>query len=976
MHRPTVTTFFLLLGTSSRAYAGANCATAFFLPDPLPASSFQLPVVPYNSDGYDFAEPLASIGKRHLGTDAVLPAKSPVKATANGNIIYSCTGVQDYEQVIVMEHKLPDGAIVTSVYGHLSKRPDLPLRGTGYVNGGETIGYVGFDDENGTGGPHLHFAIRMGEHPGMWVYYGRSGRGEDVDVDRTGVAIGGLFTNPEKFIQMRTVSNGTVLVSAGLDGATWAGPVNYSVGTGSMVVPQTSVPGTPVIGPPGLYAVNYTSGGPPNSTFLGIGPCPLATPPSSTCTQTLNAGQTLTFTLQFRSNPPTAGFLMSANGQALSNGQALNLSVPVGNTATVSFNASASQAFNGATITRWVWTSNNTIIGTTSAFSADFPIGSHNISLVVTDNRNVQSQPAYGTVVVTASAAAFLLVGNGVTHGIQRFNAATGALVDTFASGGGLLTPQMMAFGPGGHLFVADTHSRAVYRYDGSTGAALPSPGNSGAVFVPPGSGGLIQPGGVAFSADGMLYVGDTGTLPGGTQTGGTIRTYSGTTATPISTWVTGGNVGAITRGPDGHLYISDYAAHRIMRFNGGTGAPLPAPGNTGADFVASGIGGLLRPEGLVFGNDGNLYVSNAGTNQILRYGPTGAPLGTFCSTNSPYGIAFGPDGNLYVSNLGYSTITRYHGQSGALIDTFVPPSGGLQNGNTFLLFSSPSQPPTANPSLLSYWRFEGNSTDSKGAVNGSDTAVTYGTDFGKIGQGAGFDGVSSRILFGDVYDVGTGPFTVAAWVKPSGGIVRRMILGKKRHGQVDAPGWALYWTDAAGGTQTSLGLNSSNGVLEETCYGRLRNASELANTWHHVAVVRGLGFWKLFLNGVDDSAFGCANTSINLDNDIPFFIGDNQAFVEGKFFGAMDEVMIFSRALTAAEITALYRGEPALAGTIRAKTNLPSPTFTITGPATHTGAGTSFARPNAPAGTHTITVGAVPKYVTPSTQTATSNFR
>jgi hypothetical protein len=58
--------------------------------------------------------------------------------------------------------------------------------------------------------------------------------------------------------------------------------------------------------------------------------------------------------------------------------------------------------------------------------------------------------------------------------------------------------------------------------------------------------------------------------------------------------------------------------------------------------------------------------------------------------------------------------------------------------------------------------------------------------------------------------------------------------------------------------------------------------------------------------------------------------------------------------------------------GNITVTTNLPNATFTITGPTTFSGSGTSFTRTNVPVGSYTITYGAVQGYSAPPPQTLT----
>jgi len=147
--------------------------------------------------------------------------------------------------------------------------------------------------------------------------------------------------------------------------------------------------------------------------------------------------------------------------------------------------------------------------------------------------------------------------------------------------------------------------------------------------------------------------------------------------------------------GPDGNVYVSDMYQNIVYRYDGSTGAPLPATGQTGAVFVPANSNGLAKAGNIAFGADGNLYVCSVNTNQILEYqGPggssPGSSVGVFSSiTNgsNPQDLTFGPDGNLYVScydssqPTNYGQINRYNGVTGAPVGNgvFVPvASGGL----------------------------------------------------------------------------------------------------------------------------------------------------------------------------------------------------------------------------------------------------------------------------------------------------------
>ena len=114
-----------------------------------------------------------------------------------------------------------------------------------------------------------------------------------------------------------------------------------------------------------------------------------------------------------------------------------------------------------------------------------------------------------GLLVLAASlpAAAGLLVGDRTGDSILRYDDATGAFLGVFvASGsGGLDTPQGMAIGPDGNLYVSSQSTAQILRYNGTTGAFL-------GVFVDAGTGGLSSPFDIVFNAAGDLLVANSST--------------------------------------------------------------------------------------------------------------------------------------------------------------------------------------------------------------------------------------------------------------------------------------------------------------------------------------------------------------------------------------------------------------------------------------------------------------------------------
>jgi len=244
---------------------------------------------------------------------------------------------------------------------------------------------------------------------------------------------------------------------------------------------------------------------------------------------------------------------------------------------------------------------------------------------------------------------------------VLRYNGTTGAFLDVFVApptgdtndAGG----QGLTFGPDGNLYVSRTFANQVWRYSGSTGAYID-------VFAS--GGGLSFPTDLTFGPDGNLYICSHGTAQ--------VLRYDGSTGALINVFAEASDLVELTFGLDGNLYVSGYDGNDVLRFDGKTGSPLPSLGNTGAEFVAAGLGGLSRADGLVFGLDGNLYVSSVYTDQVLRYnGITGQYLDVFASAGDlqePNYLAFNPSLPTDVSRLVQATSSSLVYNSGTELYT------------------------------------------------------------------------------------------------------------------------------------------------------------------------------------------------------------------------------------------------------------------------------------------------------------------
>lgn len=203
---------------------------------------------------------------------------------------------------------------------------------------------------------------------------------------------------------------------------------------------------------------------------------------------------------------------------------------------------------------------------------------------------------------------------------------------------------------------------------------------------------------------------------------------------------------------------------------------------------------------------------------------------------------------------------------------------------------------------LISYYRMEGNSNDSKGSNNGSDTSVTYSASYGKFGQGASFNGTTSMISLGDVnaFEL-TNNFTVFAWVKSGANGAFQGIVGKAQ--ETTYQGWNL-----AKESDNKYKFIMFNGNAPGYHAATANSASTDTTNWIFLAGVRDSGTATIYINATAQTT---TTTQAPLAaTSQPALIGRYYGNTNNYYWnGYIDEVAIFNRALSATEISNYYNG-------------------------------------------------------------------
>ena len=230
--------------------------------------------------------------------------------------------------------------------------------------------------------------------------------------------------------------------------------------------------------------------------------------------------------------------------------------------------------------------------------------------------------------------------------------------------------------------------------------------------------------------------------------------------------------------------------------------------------------------------------------------------------------------------------------------------------------FTASAQVPDYVPTdgLVAWYPFNGNANDESSFANhGTVVGATLTTDrFGLPNRAYNFDGNDHiEAPHQDWLNTGTGSKTWAGWGRKTSGNDHAHFLTKiiATSGPYSATNVYLRyapgeWIEFSEG-QSGVG---GNGVAIQS--------NSLLNQWVHLTGVKDAdnGTIRIYQNGTLMSEATMQNPQLSFDNSGPLFIGCEHPYVSlpsgpQYFFGDLDDLGIWNRALSETEATALFTG-------------------------------------------------------------------
>ena len=204
--------------------------------------------------------------------------------------------------------------------------------------------------------------------------------------------------------------------------------------------------------------------------------------------------------------------------------------------------------------------------------------------------------------------------------------------------------------------------------------------------------------------------------------------------------------------------------------------------------------------------------------------------------------------------------------------------------------------PPPCDPTpsgIVAWWAGEGNAYDQISGDNGTlNGAVSYIP--GEVGQAFQFNASQAMVLLGNPTNLWLQNFTIECWIKRSSSTISSLNSSEADlfNAGLDGYGFGINGDGSMFLTQVGVGNVTLGLGLTDT------------NNWHHVAVTKNGSTVVFYIDGV---AYPAPGYNPTFQFNATFALGGRGDALINSFYGGIDEMSVYNRALASNEIAAIY---------------------------------------------------------------------
>lgn len=187
------------------------------------------------------------------------------------------------------------------------------------------------------------------------------------------------------------------------------------------------------------------------------------------------------------------------------------------------------------------------------------------------------------------------------------------------------------------------------------------------------------------------------------------------------------------------------------------------------------------------------------------------------------------------------------------------------------------------------------NANSTSGSFSGSDTSMSYGGSYGKLGGGALFNGYSSIISFAStMIPTGGNPWSLTMWANQN-----TLTSGHQE--------FFSQWTYPTSGNAYFLGTSANTKIRMSDAWNYDLTSNWTADTWRYVANINEATNNHLYTNAVLRASKGSAMTFSGTGNAM---FGRQGEYANEYFDGFLDEARIRLSTLSGDWLTTEYNNQ------------------------------------------------------------------